>query len=174
MPRAQARKKRQARAIKNVLTAALKQASRAAIDPTTGVRVGAATAGLQSGSEMLSGLGIGAQAAPEAAAQGGNWLNKLWGKGNAALKSPAGKSAMTGALGFMLLDMLMNSAQSLSQASLQKQSVNSQMASLSPEAAAEQALQPITKAQREHALMMLLRQMGADTGPMLAEGEVYT
>ena len=117
----------------------------------------------------------GAAAAPAAVSKG-EWLKGLWGKGKAAAKSPIGKGL--GVVGVaMLIDSLMkgglNMAGELSQANLQGQALDAQAAALGPQGTAERAMQPITKAQRNQALMLLMRQLGVQQSNV-ADGEAWT
>jgi hypothetical protein len=119
-----------------------------------------------------------AAAAAAPAPEQGGWLKGLLGKGKGAAKSPAG-AAVSGILGYLLIDALfkqgMGIAGQVQQGGLQNQALDTQMAAATPEAAAERQMQPITKAQRDYAMMMLMRQLGMQGGPpMLADGEVLT
>lgn len=84
------------------------------------------------------------------------------------------------AVGFALLQGIMSTAlqggQMVAQSSLENADIDAQMAGLSPEAVKESALQPVTRAQRDFALQMLMQQLngGRGTRTQLARGEVLT
>jgi hypothetical protein len=105
-----------------------------------------------------------------------DWLSRLVGKGHKTLGK--GAIGLEGMLGYLVLNMLfqggMDIARQSQEGRLQERALEAQEGALTPEAMTERALQPITKAQRNAALAMLLKQMGANTGPLLAEGEVLT
>lgn len=56
---------------------------------------------------------------------------------------------------------------------LEGQALDAQAAALNPEATTERMMQPITKAQRDQALMLLMRQLGVK-GSSVADGEAWT
>lgn len=124
----------------------------------------------------------GAEAAAGAAEAGGGKLGMdalkkvLGGKGGkGALKAGAG-----GVVGYLLLEGLMRTllqgGQQLSQANLAGSEMEAQAESLTPEAVQESALQPVTRAQRDYALQMLMQQLSGGRGmkTRLARGEVLT
>jgi hypothetical protein len=91
------------------------------------------------------------------------------------------KRGAGGFVGYMVLQGLLRTilqgAQQLQETGLAGGQMEAQMEAASPEAARQMALQPITRAQRDHALMMLMQQMGGSgngRAPMLARGEVLT
>lgn len=132
----------------------------------------APAAGVVAGGEAATaGAEMGAGAVPE----GANWLSKLSSKGKKFSGSGAGK-LVEGIGSFLLLDMLirniMGGAQDVQQAGLQGQAAAIQGQAAGP-LAQEQAMQPVLEAQKNQALMMLMRQMGQPT-PTLAQGEAWT
>ena len=138
--------------------------------------------------EKLSG-GAGASAAGsagmEAASGAGAGLGAMSGKLNVAgLKKLLGgkgvKAGASGVIGYMLLEgllrTLLQGGQQLSQTNLAGREMEAQGESLSPEAVGEQALQPVTRSQRDFALSMLMQQLGGGRGgrAQLARGEVLS
>jgi len=103
-------------------------------------------------------------------------LATIFGKGKAAMKTSLGKGVgMVGVA--LLLDSLLKGgldiAGQIGQANLQGEAMDAQIAANSGPAATEQALQPITKAQRDQALMLLMRQLGVKQSNV-ADGEAWT
>lgn len=127
--------------------------------------------------QMEAGSGATGGAVKATPATEGGWLKDLLGKGKGAAKSPVGAAAK-GILGYLLIDALFKSGMGIAgqvqQGGLQEQALDAQMGATTPEAAAERQMQPITKAQRDYAMMMLMRQLGMQGSPMLADGEVLT
>ena len=77
----------------------------------------------------------------------------------------------------LLVDAILRGGQNklgafLSQ-NLEGQALDAQAAALNPEATTERMMQPITKAQRDQALMLLMRQLGVK-GSSVADGEAWT
>jgi hypothetical protein len=103
-------------------------------------------------------------------------LEAIFGKGKSALKTPLGKTA--GVVGVaMLIDALVKGglglAGQIDQTLLQGQALDAQAAAMNPEATTERMMQPITKAQRDQAMMLLMRQLGVK-GSSVADGEAWT
>jgi hypothetical protein len=116
--------------------------------------------------------GAATPAAEAAAATGESWFAKMMAKAGKVLKSPAGKAAGAAILAQMVIDQGKGLVGQIQEGRAQMQSLDTQ-SQYAPQIAKEQAIQPITKAQRDHAMMMLMRQMGAKN-TQLAEGEVLT
>lgn len=105
-----------------------------------------------------------------------DWLSKVFGKGKGALKTPGGKTA-AGIGVAMLIEALvsgaLNIAGKVGESNLQGQAMNAQAEALRGPAGKEKAMQPITKAQRDQAMMLLMRQLGVQQSN-LADGEALT
>ncbi|MCP4996500.1 MAG: hypothetical protein GY934_22395 [Gammaproteobacteria bacterium] len=78
--------------------------------------------------------------------------------------------------GGLILDMIIKNALGIGQQAQEGRQQGAAMdlqTEFAPQIAQEQAQQPITQAQKEQAMMMLMRQMGMQQSN-LAEGEVFT
>jgi len=106
----------------------------------------------------------------------GDWLTGVFGKGKAALKTTGGKTAAGIGIA-MLIEALvsgaLNIAGKVGESNLQGQAMNAQAEALRGPAGKEKAMQPITKAQRDQAMMLLMRQLGVQQSN-LADGEALT
>jgi hypothetical protein len=99
----------------------------------------------------------------------------------ASIKELLGKKGVKGGIatagGFLVLQALMqrllSSQQEGQQYDLANQQMDSQAESMSPEAMKEEALQPITRAQRDYAMQMLMQQLGGRPTNR-ARGEAWT
>ncbi|MFH0981801.1 MAG: hypothetical protein V2A79_09710 [Planctomycetota bacterium] len=142
----------------------------------------AQTAGTGAAAAEAAGGAVGQEAAAAAGGAAGapagmDMLKKILGGkgGGSALKAGA-----TGVIGYMLIEgllrTLLQGGQQLSQTALAGSELEAQGEALTPEAVREQALQPVTRSQRDFALQLLMQQLSGGRGmpTKLARGEVLT
>src|SRR4030042_411117 len=106
-----------------------------------------------------------------------DWLRGVFGPGSPLGKGSTARSVGSGLLLGLLIDAIVRGgigvAGGAAQAGQEGRALEAQ-GNLAGPLGREQALLPITQAQRQAALYMLMQQLGGQGAPMLAEGETLT